>query len=244
MKIIEFLEFVKEMKKPVFSINDACKITGKGKEYTRLFLFRMKKNGKIMEIERGKYGLPANPFSVASNIIFPSYISFFSGLSYYGKTTQMPRIFFVAALESKKSIKLKDYEVKFVKLKQNRFFGYKREEYGGKVVFAGEIEKVILDCLLLPKYCPIKETFFAIENSINEKSLNINKLIEYTKKIKSSVLAKRLGYLLELANVNKFEKLKPLINSKYERLNPLLKESKNKNKKWKIIINENLREYI
>lgn len=235
MRTDEFLNSLKKLKKPVFDINDISRILKKDERYIRVFLNRVKNKELIKRIERGKYAFEdENSFAIASNLIFPSYISFLSALSYYGLTTQIPKTVFVVSLKQKGELKVNGYEIKFIKFKKNRFFGYRREEIDKKILFIGEIEKVIADSLFLPKYCPLSEILFALKNT----KFSVDKLILYSLKMNSKVALKRLGYLMELTNEDIYQKLRDKIDSKYDLLNPNLGLKGRRNKKWKLIINE------
>lgn len=235
MKVEEFLDSLKKLRRPVFGINDISKILRKDENYTRVFLSRIEKKGLIKRIEKGKYSLKEeNSFAIASNLIFPSYISFISALSYYGLTTQIPKTIFIVSLKQKNRLEFNEYDIRFIKFDKKRFFGYKREKINGKFLFIGEVEKVIVDSFFLPKYCPLSETLFALKNA----KFSVDKIILYSYKMNSKVVLKRLGYLMELIGEDVHEKLKDSIDSKYDLLNPALKPTKRINKKWRLIINE------
>jgi predicted transcriptional regulator of viral defense system len=237
MKSIEFVQMLRESEKSVFTINDIAKIIDKSTNYSRLYIHRLEKRGFIKELESGKYAIDDHPFLISSNIVFPSYISFLSGLNYYDLTTQMSNTIFVATIKSKKEMKLSDFSIKFVKLNKSRFFGYKREKFNNKLIFAGEIEKVIADSLFLPEYCPITETFEAIKS----RKFYLDRLIDYALRMNSIIVLKRLGYMLELLGIEIHKKVKDKLNNRYDLLNPFLPKSKNINKKWKLTINEGLK---
>ncbi|MBU4374716.1 MAG: hypothetical protein Q8O41_11935 [Candidatus Methanoperedens sp.] len=235
MNLLEFLKALEKFEKPVFTVNDVAKIIGTEKEYARLYLYRLKSKGVMEAVERNKYTLADNhPYVTATNILFPSYMSFLTALHYYGATTQIPRSIYIASTRSKKSLNLKGYSVEFVKLKKERFFGYTREKFQGKFIFMAEKEKLIIDSLFLPQYCPIDETFKALE----DKELNIDTLIEYGLKMDSIVTLKRLGCLLELTGIDVYDRLRYKLNRKYDLLNPFLAKKGDKNNKWKLILNE------
>ena len=216
-------------------MNDAAKITGKGKAYLKLYIFRLKKRGLIQTAERGKYFLPQNHLLAASGLMYPSYISFLSAYSYYQITMQMPRKIQVVARRQKKELKWGEYLVQFIKFPQKKFFGYKKEEYNDGTLVVAEKEKAIVDSLYLPEYCPLDETFHAMESGID-----IEKLVDYALRMDSIVLLKRLGYLLELKEEDIYPKVKNKFNKRYDLLNPLLKvEKKHKtSRKWRLLINE------
>ncbi len=228
-----FISTIKEQNLAIITIPDAARIINKSRKYTVLYLKRLEKRKIIKRIEKGKYSLQDTPFQViASNLILPSYISFLSGLSYYNLTTQIPRITQIATTKSKKRIINENGEIQFINLR--RVFGYKREQTQFGYIFIGETEKIIIDSLFLPKYCPINETFSAIKDS----KLDVKKLIDYALKMDSIVLIKRLGYFLELNDIDIYLKVKKYLNSRYDLLNPHLPPTGKNNIRWKLKINE------
>jgi len=232
MKSSEFIETIKNSRNSVFTFSQLTRILGKSEKYTKVFINRLSKK-ELLRLEKNKYALKGtNPFLIASNIVFPSYISFITAYSYYNLTTQLPRTFFVVTLKQKKPISFNSNLIQFVKFKKFRFFGFKREILEGKFVFVAEIEKAIVDSLYLPKYCPISETFFALRNA----NLNLEKLFKYAKRMNSLAVIKRLGYLLEIVGIDASEIKTSFKN--YTLLNPSLPKKGNVNEKWKLIINE------
>jgi predicted transcriptional regulator of viral defense system len=235
MKTEKFIESLNTSRSSVFSFCDLKKILGKNENYCKIFLNRLKAKGFLIKLEKGKYALPnQNPLIVASNIVFPSYISFSSAYYFYALTTQIPTTIFVVARKQKKEIFYEGSSFKFIKFSRKRFFGYKREILEGKTLFVAEIEKAILDSLFLPQYAPIFQTY----STLKEAKIDKEKLLEYLKKFDSRIVAKRAGYLLELIGIDFYDELKKFLNKNYELLNPLKKKSSLKNEKWKLIINE------
>jgi predicted transcriptional regulator of viral defense system len=238
MKTIELLEKLKAMEKPVFTIQDFSKILGKGQDYTRLYVHRLRQRGLIEDVERGKYAMPmTDPMEIATNMVFPSYVSFLSGLRFHNLTTQLPIMVTVACARQKKLIKKKTYSIKFVKLKSERMFGYSRMKYyDNKAVMVGEPEKVIVDCLFLPENCPVSETFDALA----EGGFDMERLLKYAAGMKSSVVLKRLGYMLELRGIDVHDRLGCMLTPAYDLLNPFLPRRGERNAKWRLMINEKL----
>jgi len=233
MKSLEFLNQLKDSKSVVFTFSDLVKILGKNEPYTKVFIYRLVKKELLKRLERNKYVVKGiNPFLVASNILFPSYISFLSAYSYYNLTMQLPRTFYIVCLKEKKQLNYDNNTFQFIKFNKLRFFGFKKEMLDNKFIFVAEVEKAILDSLYLPKYCPISETFFALRNA----KLDINKLLDYAKRMKSLAVIKRLGYLLEMVGIDA-SKIKTSFKN-YTLLNPTLQKVGKKNERWKLIINE------
>jgi len=229
----QFINSIKERNIGIITISDAARIINKSRKYTILYLKRLEKRKIIKRIEKGKYALQDTPIEIiASNLIIPAYISFLSGLYYYNLTTQIPRIIQIATTKSKKKIKYENWEIHFIKIK--KVFGYKREKIQFGFIFVGNKEKLIIDSLLLPRHCPINETF----NAIKDSRLNVKTLIDYALKMNSIVLIKRLGYLLELKKIDIYHKVNKYLNNRYDLLNPNLPSSGENDTKWKLKINE------
>jgi predicted transcriptional regulator of viral defense system len=235
MKLLDFIRTLEAYEKPVFTVNDVSKVIDADKKYARVYLNRLKAKDVVEAVERDKYVLAGtHPYVAATNLVFPSYMSFLTALHYYGATTQIPRIIYIASTRSKKSLTIRGYTLDFIKLKKERFFGYTRERFQGKFIFVAEKEKLIVDSLFLPRYCPIDEIY----NAMGDEKLSIDTLVEYGLKMDSVVTIKRLGYLLEKKGIDIYERLKPGLNKKYDLLNPLLPKKGEKDIKWRLVINE------
>ena len=101
-------------------------------------------------------------------------------------------------------------------------------EYLNFKIPIADAEKAIIDSVGV---VPIS----LIEESI--ESINIEKMLNYLKKIKKSSIVKRMGYLLENHQFDVYDKVKKYINNKYIYLDPLAKKQGGKNKRWKLIVN-------
>ena len=215
----------------VFTLKDTIRLIRKPSSYARLFLNRLAGRGLILRIERGKYCLPdANDFEVASNLIYPSYISFLSALSVHHLTTQMPIHTQVACARQKKPVEFHGALIVFIKLRKTAIFGFRR--FDG--AFVAEPEKAIVDGLYLPERMPIAEAFYALK----EEAVDLGKLCEYAERMGSATVKRRLGFLLEKAGIRWNVRIKNESTTRYTLLNPFLGKDGKKNKKWMIIENE------
>ena len=217
-------------------MNDMARLTQKDPKYLRLLLHRLEKKGIIKRIEKNKYTIQDNPYIVASNLAFPSYISFLSAYAFYGLTNQIPTVITIATLKSKKSLLVNGQRAVFVKLKKTNFFGYKKIMLNRRPAFVAEKEKAILDSIYLPRHCPLSETLTAIKESNPNKEI----LLQYAKRMNNVTLTKRLGYLLEKSGIDIYGETKQQIGNKYSPLNPHLPAKGSRIKKWKLIQNEEL----
>jgi len=233
VKSSDLVRRMRAFRKAVFSLSDLSKILGKDRAYTKVFANRLTR-GDLLNLERDKYTLRGtDPLVVASNVVFPSYVSFISAYQYYGLTTQLPRVIHVVTMKQRKGLAYDNTSIRFVRFLRHRFFGVRREVREGKLLFVAAVEKAIIDSLYLPKYCRASETLFALRNA----NLNLGRLVMFAEKMGSVALAKRLGFLLEIAGVDAPERWRTQSRD-YVLLNPSLSREGQKNKRWKLIVNE------
>ena len=222
----------------VFSPFEASKILGVDKDTVYRVLSRLEHKEAIVRIERGKYIIrrfysELDIYDIAPHVVEPSYMSLWSGLHYYGLTTQVPRVVFLMVTRARKGLELQGYELRYVKVKKKLFFGYKKV---GRSVIA-EPEKLLLDCLAFPHYTG---GFGEIEKAARTAELDMNKMVDYAIRTGSGTICSRLGYLLETTE-KKFDETRLLkhISRSYVLLDPTgSSTSLGLSKKWNVKINQ------
>lgn len=229
MKIIKLLG-----KRPIFSINEFARITGKGAGYSRLYLHRLNKDGLVFRIERGKYTVFDDPMIFSSHIVLPSYISFWTAIRFHGLTEQLPRDIMLASPKSRKNLEFKGTRIRF--FRTSNIWGYGKQRYGDFDIFVADKEKCIIDSLLL-KNVPFDEIAKAIET----RELDENTIADYAIKAGDKSLIKRIGYIMEAFGMDA-TKLEMRLDNNYILLDWHGPKAGKKNKKWKIIENRRLRD--
>ena len=187
-------EILKRNNLIIFKTKDLMLLLGISREKAYNLIKALKRKNAIEAIKAGLYALEGtNELIIGSYLNWPSYLSFWSALSYYHYTDQLPKTIFYASTKYKK----RRDNYKYVVISAKRFFGYTKI---GNIIIA-EREKAIIDSLLFPKYAGgIKELIACLEKSINE--LNKEKLLDYAVRIKSKAVLRRLGFILELIGCN------------------------------------------
>ena len=175
---------------------------------------QLKDKALITEVEKGKYlllGLEpervlSNPLFIASHLIAPAYVSYWSALHFYGFTEQVPLTTFVATTKKKRPVtfqykgersdSFRDFRFRFVTVKPRKFFGYRREVVGDLPVTVADEAKAIVDSLDLPDYAGgIGEIAKALQAALDR--VEVETLVRYTNRMEDKSLGSRLGYLLE-----------------------------------------------
>lgn len=238
-------------KKTVFNFQDALERTSRSsRQVIRNALSRLVKKGRIKRLKKGEYILVPfrlknwneNELSLVSLLSKENYVSFWSALSFWSLTEQLPRQIYVAAKYTIKDREFEAVKYKFVKFSNRYFFGFVPAEIDGRKVNMATKEKAILDCLLHPEYCGgLGEVAKAIRD--NSRELDWKKIREYLDQINNSAVERRLYYLLDLLRLSRVQKL--LGKKKFIGIR-VLDSSKSKegkyNYKFGLMINANVNE--
>ncbi|MCK5772276.1 MAG: type IV toxin-antitoxin system AbiEi family antitoxin domain-containing protein [Thermoplasmata archaeon] len=222
---------------PLFTISQLEAVFGTDYNGTVVKLSRLVNKGVLIRVLRGMYSLPdTDPLCILSFIENPSYISLWAALRYHGLTDQSPRIIDVINARRSENIALDHYEgkfeMRFIRTRPDRMFGYSRENIGGHSCFMADAEKTIVDCLLYPSNIPMEETIDALH-----EGMDLGKLIDHTNRIGKQSLKKRMGYLLERSGFDVRPEMFGKLSSTYVRLDPSGERRGTYDRKWHILQN-------
>lgn len=220
----------------VFDVKAVRDIVKKDAPYTNLLLYRLKKSGNIFEIERGKYTVHKDAFLIASRIVWPSYVSFWSALRFNNLTEQIPHSVWVITTRKRRrrEIKFADTTISFVLTKPEYFFGYNKINFKGAEIFVADSEKCIIDGVLFRRIS-VSEIFSILKSNL--KSLSTKRLLDYAIKTKNKALIKRLGFMLDRLGRNYYKNLRKYVYSTYTPLEYSLPARGKLNEKWRIVEN-------
>jgi predicted transcriptional regulator of viral defense system len=215
----------------IFRTSDLSTLLGANRTKTYNILKALKRKGIIEPLKNGIYAFTdVSDYAMGARLNWPSYVSFRSALNYYGFTDNAPRkISYVSSMYRRET---DDY--RYVVFSAKRFFGYVSV---GDIPIA-EPEKAIVDSLLFPRYSGgIPELRRCLENGLG--SMSVKRLVDYSLRVDSKVVCRRLGLLLEGIGGDERE-LKRLIKNigkGYGLLDPTQEKANEFDKKWLLDIN-------
>jgi predicted transcriptional regulator of viral defense system len=161
-------------------------------------------------------------------------------MNYWGMLTQPLVKIFIAT--PKRQIVPREMigKIIFVTVKEKSIWGIKEEWIISKEkIRISNIEKTIIDCLTFPQYCggitEIAKGIWMAKDKLDYKTL-----LNYANRRNKNVVAKRLGYLLELLNIgdsNIMLKLKRYVKDSYDLFDPTLSIKKINKNSWRLIDN-------
>ena len=166
------------------------------------------RKGWLTRLKRGRYlTLPPeygpenlgenNPLALASAILDPSYIGWWTAASYHGFTTQKPRMISVAALRQFPSRVIEGHQIRFVKIIPRKFFGFQRENLYGREICISTPAKTLVDCVDRPDLAGGAAEITRIVLGAST-TIDPYEMTEVALKMKSTATLQRLGFLADL----------------------------------------------
>jgi predicted transcriptional regulator of viral defense system len=226
---------------------EAATILSTTRENAHRILSRLHGKGWLTRIERGRYlGVPMegqagwaeHEFVYASQLIVPYYISYRSALAHWGLTAQLLHVVFVATTRRKRNLEFQGVRFRFVTIRPHKFFGYAKVALDATPVQIASPEKTIVDCLDQEQYSGgMPEIAQALLEA--RERLDVARLTEYALQMRSNVLVRRLGYLLDLVDAEQTEVLAQHVgNSGYAYLSRLFpRRELARDARWRLIVN-------
>ncbi|MFA4838078.1 MAG: hypothetical protein WC703_01200 [Candidatus Neomarinimicrobiota bacterium] len=187
--------------RPYFESGELDVLLGEPPAQIRARLSRWVSQKKLIQLHRGHYLLPElyrkskpNHFSIANSIYHPSYISLHSALEFYGLIPESVSVIQSVTTQVSKKWTTEIGQFAYYKILQERFWGYRRRETD---FFIALPEKALLDFFYLSTgewtISRLKEMRFQ-----NLKSLDIDKLKQFTEKINSPKTIRTITLLLSI----------------------------------------------
>ena len=239
--------------KAVFSIADVQKIINKNINEASDLLSELVKRNIISRLKAGKYIIIPQELGDVDNYIgnwliagkeavnsSKYYIAFYTAMDFWGMVTHPINKIFVATPKRQIIPKEMRDRLQFIFINKKFIFGVK-ETWINKQnkVRISNIEKTILDALFHPEYCG-GITEIATGIFLNKDKIDWKGLVEYVKKYNKNVIAKRLGYILEILDIGDkktLNELKGYVKDRYDLFDPLLPDKRLAKNKWRLIDN-------
>lgn len=241
-----------EMGKNIFTLKDITKFDIPYRN-AKLIASRLIRKGWLTPLSRGTYLIvpleagvegrySEHEFVIASHLIEPYYIGYWSALQYHGLTEQVPVTVFVVTTRHviDRSRVILDSRYRFVTVAEKKFFGFGRVLVANSAVNVSDKTKTIADCLDHPEYCGgISEAAKALW--VARDVVSVDGIVDYGFMMGNSAILKRLGYLAELLGVempeNVLDRVRGKIRKGYSLLDPLGKKEGRHSTRWGLIVN-------
>lgn len=247
----QILEYFNRISQDCFDISEARRaLPNSSESAVKELLSDMVRRGLLMRLKRGLYCLipyeqnPENFMPDWHRLAEPLtkgtdyYIGYYSALQIHNLITQpsLKEQIVVAKQLRPSQIEVKGVTFQFIYHNRRHFFGVKKVWIDNfHKVRCSDLEKTFIDCLFKPDYAGgIVEIARALY--VSKDKLKFHKLLEYAKRFKSQAVIKRLGFLLEILEINTdiIEKLNNSITDSYVVLDTELPRQGKRRSGWSI----------
>jgi len=197
----------REQGRNVVCAEDVIELLGK-EQTARKVIRNLLKKGWLIRLVAGRYlFLPPehgsenlgenNPLAIASAVVEPSYIGWWAAASFHGLTTQKPTIISLATRRSMSPRTIEGNEIRFVKVVERKFFGFKSYDLYGRPVMLSTPQKTLVDCLDRPDLAGgVVEVARIVSGAAVDA--DIKDVADIALSMKSTALLQRLGFLADL----------------------------------------------
>ena len=254
----EFLMNFAGSDRNIFSFQQATEFWGSASN-TRIAIHRLVKKGWLYQIEKGKYMIipheagterawSADTYHIASEVVQPAVIAYWSAIRHWNWTEQLPRIIYVQTTmrKSKARRTILGVQYEFVKINNKKFFGNVKQWYGNRSILVTDKEKTMIDCADdVRRSGSLEELIKAV--IAGAKEISWEKMGKYSDQFPNGAVKKRLGFLLEALVTELPCTAKNLLNKWRSELSagisPLVsggRKSGKISKRWRILINSEL----
>lgn len=198
--------------KSVFTIEEARAIAnGNAFNLVRL-LSRLTHKRWLLRLERGKYlvlplaagmegAYTTHEFVLASRLVQPYAIAYWSALHYHALTEQVPHTITVMSPVRRRDVLVAvlGFRCHFVYISAERFFGFATVSVDDQPVVVTDPPRTVLDCLARPDLCGgIVEAAKGVYGYAERSDARPDRLLNYAARLGNQAVIKRLGYLVEL----------------------------------------------
>ena len=253
------LSTIAERGEKILTVTGAQRVLGTSPKATAFLLHDLANKGWLRRLERGKYlilpleaGMSGHytehEFIIASGLVSPYYIGYWTALNHYGYTEQFAATIFVATPKRKLRVRTGGVNYRFVNLSQAKFFGWRGESLEGHSFIISDREKTVLDCLDRPDLCGgIAEAVKGLWYGFQQKELDTGRINSYIERMGNGTLLKRMGYLCEVLQLDlapSIEDWRGRLPQGMSLLDPSLPAAGRYNSRWRLRLNVAERELV
>jgi predicted transcriptional regulator of viral defense system len=247
--------------KSVFTVEDARAIANGGISNLARLLSRLTHKRWLLRLERGRYLIlplaagmegtyAAHEFVLASRLVQPYAIAYWSALRYHGFTEQVPQTVTVMSPVRRRDVVVPElgFRCHFVYVAAERFFGSVTVLVDDQPVIVTDPARTVLDCLARPDLCGgIVEAAKGVYGYAQQPDARPDRLTDYAVRMGNQAVVKRLGYLVKLLDLpTKFPdagwteavaKWQADLSAGFVRLDPRLPPKGPYDRRWRLRLN-------
>ncbi|CCQ34674.1 conserved hypothetical protein (DUF4095) [Halorhabdus tiamatea SARL4B] len=212
--------------------------------------YALKEKGWLERIAHGKYLIlplaagedsvyTVHEFVIASALVEPMYIGYWSAMNHHGLTEQLSRTVYVVTTERAQGREIHGVTYRPVTVTEKKFFGYQPTAVGSNQVNVSSIEKTLVDCADHPEFCGgIDELAKAMQNAGNTRC-SFERVVEYLRRVGNGAATKRIVYLADQLDIDlpKYQDLVENFTTGYPLLDTTREATGTRDSKYQLRLN-------
>ena len=245
------LSSLSEKSKTIFRIEDIIHDLECSYGYAKVLVNNLRKKKWVILLKRGVYLIvplsagvkpryTEHEFVIASHLVSPYYIGYWSALNFYKFTEQTPFTVFVATTKRVSNGEVLNIRYSFITLSKRKFFGFAPTAIGTYKINISDREKTVADALDHAEYCGgIHEVAKCLWNARGKVS--IENIVSYAERMGNTAIIKRLGYLVESLGIDMdakiLSRMRGMISPGMSALDQTMPKKGTYNTRWNILLN-------
>jgi predicted transcriptional regulator of viral defense system len=211
--------------------------------------FSLKEKGWLERIVHGTYLIlplsaqgsgeyTEHEYVIASALVEPMYVGYWSALNHHGLTEQIPMTVYIATTERAQEREIHGVTYRPVTVTDEKFFGYEPNAIGSTRVDISTIEKTLADCADHPEHCGgIRELAKGMQRADGRCSWET--VVDDVRRVGNGAAMKRIVYLADQLEVDLPERddLVSEFTSGYPLLDPVGEETGTRDSRYKLRLN-------
>lgn len=234
----------------IITIGDIADVLDIPRKSAKDMAFALKEKGWLERLAHGKYLIlplsagedgvyTEHEFVIASALVDPMYIGYWSAMNHHGLTEQLSRAVYIVTTERAQEREIHGVTYRPVSITEEKFFGYQQTAVGSNQVNVSCIEKTLVDCADHPEFCGgIGELATALQNA-GETRCSWNRVVEYLRRVGNGAATKRIVYLADLLNIDlpEYRDLVENFTTGYPLLDPTREAKGTRDSKYQLRLN-------
>ncbi|RQG92836.1 transcriptional regulator [Natrarchaeobius halalkaliphilus] len=212
--------------------------------------YSLKEKGWLERLTPGKYMIlplsagekavyTEHEFVIASALVDPMYVGYWSAMNHHGLTEQLSRTVYLVTTERVQPREIHGVEYRPVSVTEQKFFGYQPSAVGSTQVNIASIEKTLVDCADHPEFCGgIGELVKAMQRA-TEKRCSWETVVEYLRQVGNGAATKRIVYLADQLDIDlpEYRDLVENFTTGYPLLDPTREATGTRDSKYQLRLN-------
>jgi predicted transcriptional regulator of viral defense system len=234
----------------IISICDIADVLEIPQKSAKDMAYALKEKGWLERIAHGKYLIlplaagenavyTAHEFVIASALVDPMYVGYWSALNHHGLTEQVPRTVYIVTTARAQEREIHGVTYRPVTVTDQKFFGYQPTAVGSSQANISSIEKTLVDCADHPEFCGgISELAKALQSAVDTQC-SWDRVVECLRRVGNGAATKRLVYLADQLDISlpEYEDLVENFTTGYPLLDPTREARGTRDSKYQLRLN-------